>query len=176
MAKQIRRPPQPSRAYQDLKGTVLANLSAAQYDEIIEAAYIEETNSQLLQDIATIGGPKQSPGGPRAGTTKVVAAGKTDTGAFAFYQPSQGETWLLEEVTVEATTSGTYTIAVELDVDGVSMAIIPTSSKTDSFLLFSQAYGWPSANFYLDENTKINVTLGGTFSGISIKALMTRYR
>ena len=42
MAKEIRRPPKPSRAYQDLKGTVLANLSAPQYDEIIEAAYIEE--------------------------------------------------------------------------------------------------------------------------------------
>lgn len=176
MTKSWTRAPRKSRAFQDLKGTVARNLSADQYDQIIEAAYLEETNRELLQDVALIGGSKQSPGGPRAGTSKVESVGKSDTGAFAFFQPVQGEVWLLEEITVEATTTGTWTIAVELDVDGVGMTLIPTSSKTDTFLLFSQAYGWPTANFYLDENTKINITLGGTFSGISIKALMTRYR
>jgi len=176
MTKSWRRQPGRSRAFQDLKGTVARNLSADQYDQIVEAAYLEETNRELLKDISLIGGSKQSPGGPRAGTSKVEVAGKTDTGGFAFYQPSQGEVWLLEEITVEAVTSGTWTIAVELDVDGVSMTIIPTSSKTDTFLLFSQAYGWPTANFYLDENTKMNITLGGSFSSVSIKALLTRYR
>jgi hypothetical protein len=159
-----------------MTGTTASSMTADQYDELASSIYLEPANVEALNDLSVISGSKQSPGGPRAGTSKVEAVGKSDTGGFAFYQPSQGEVWLLEEITVEAVTSGTWTIAVELDVDGVGMTIIPTSSKTDTFLLFSQTYGWPTANFYLDENTKVNITLGGSFSSISIKALMTRYR
>ncbi len=174
--KQIRRAPPPSRAFTDLKGSTAADLTAAQYDQIIADAYLEESNRQDLLDLALVAGPKQSAGGPRAGTSQVVQAGKTDTGAFAFFQAAQGEVWILEEMTLEAATSGSYTLSLSLEVEGASMTIIPTGSKTDSFLLFSQAYGWPTTNFYLDENVKIGIELGGSFSSISINALMTRFR
>jgi len=173
--KQLSRPKK-SRAFQDLKGTVARNLSADQYDQIVEAAYLEETNRELLQDVALIGGSKQSPGGPRAGTSEIVEVGAGDTGTFVFFQASQGEVFLFEEMTIEATTSGTWTLAIQLEVGAESMTIIPTTSKTDTFLLASSAFGFPTANMYLDENVKINITLGGSFSAITVRALMTRYR
>jgi hypothetical protein len=176
MAKEIRRPPPPTRAFQDLKGTVAANLSVDQYDQLVSDAYLEESNMKLLQDIDLIGGSKQSSGGPRAGSSQVVSVGADDTGSFVFYQASEGEVWLLEAMTIEATTSGTWTLAVELNVGTESMTIIPTTSKTDTFLYLNSVFGWPTANTYLDENTKIGITLGGSFSGITVRALMTRYR
>jgi len=174
--KEIRRPSPPSRAFQDLKGTVARNLSADQYDKLVEEAYLEESNASLLKDIELIGGSKQSSGGPRAGTSKIVEVGTGDTGTFAFFQASQGEVFLLEEMTIEAATSGTWTLSVQLEVGADSMTIIPTTSKTDTFLLMSSAFGFPTANMYIDEDVIINITLGGSFSGITVRALMTRYR
>jgi len=174
--KEIRRPPPPSRAFQDLKSTVAANLSVDQYDKIIEAAYLEAGNLELLQDISRIGEAKQGPGPPRAGSSKVVTVAKGDTGGFAFFQPNQGEVWLLEEMTAIADTSFSWTLSLELDVDGVGMTIISTRSTADTFLLFSEAFGWPTSATYLDSNTKMNMTLGGSFTSVSIYALMTRFR
>ena len=174
--KQLSRPPRTSRAFQDLKSTVAADLTVDQYDKIMAEAYLQESNLELLENISRIAESKQGPGPPRAGSSKVITVAKGDTGGFAFFQPSQGEVWLLEEMTSIAVTSGSWTMSLELEVDGVGMTIIPTQSKTDTFLLFSQAYGWPTANFYLDENTKMNIELGGTFTSVSFFALMTRYR
>jgi len=174
--KQLARPPRPSRAFQDLKSTVASDLSVDQYDKIIEAAYLQEGNLELLEDISRIGQAKQGPGPPRAGSSKVVTVAKEDSGGFAFYQPSQGEVWLLEEMTAIAVTSGSWTMSLELAVGAESMTIIPTQSKTDTFLLFTQAFGWPSSATYLDSNTKMNMALGGSFTSVSIFALMTRYR
>jgi hypothetical protein len=174
--KQIRRDPPPSRAFTDLKGTVAANLTANQYDQIISDAYLEETNRQDLQDLALVAGPKQSPGGPRAGTTKLVQDSASDTGSRVVFTPSQGEVWLLEEVVTATATSGTWTLAIDLIVSGATMPILPTTNKTDTFLMWSSAFGFPTANFYLDENCTVFITLGGSFSNSTTTLLLTRYR
>ena len=166
----------PSRAFQDLKGTVAASLSAEQYDELVESAFIEPSNTQLLQDIALVGGSKQGPGGPRAGTSKVIEDAATDTGSRVLFTASAGEVFLFEEMTMAAVTTGTWTLALDMIVGGVTMPIIPTTSKTDTFLRMSQAFGWPTANMYLDENVVLFITLGGTFDSVTSRLLMTRYR
>jgi len=176
MAKNVARPKPPSRVFSDLKGIVASQLKPDAYDTILEAAYLEEPNRELIQDIQLIGGPKQGPGPPKADSSKVITVGKEDSGGFEFYQPNDGEVWLLEEMTAIAVTSGSWTLSLELDVDGVGMTIIPTQSKSDTFLLFSQAFGWPTSATYLDSNTKMNMALGGSFTSVSIFALMTRYR
>lgn len=168
-----------SRAFNDLKGTVAANLSAAQYDELVGAAFIEESNTQLLKDISLVGGSKQSPGGPRAGTSKVVVDVANDTGSRVIFIPSQGETWLLQEMVMTADTSGTWTFNLDYVVTEetqITIPIIPTTSKTDTHLLMSKAFGWPTANTYLDENTTVFMTFGGSFTSINIYLLLTRYR
>jgi hypothetical protein len=173
--KQLSRPKR-SRAFQDLKGTVAQNLSADQYDQIVEAAYLEETNRELLNDISLIGGSKQSPGGPRAGTSKVIEDAATDTGSRVLFTANTGEVFLFEEMTMAVVTTGTWTLALDMIVGGITMPIIPTTSKTDTFLLMSQAFGWPTANMYLDENVTLFITLGGTFDSVTSRLLMTRYR
>ena len=176
MAKEIRRPPPPSRAFEDLKGVTAATLTATDYDELISKAFLEKTNTELLQDIALIGASKQSPGGPRAGTSTVEIHATGDTGQFAFFQPSTGEVFLLEEMTLEVDTSGSWTLAMTMEIDGETMNMIPTTSKTDTFIRMSSTFGFPTANMYLDENVKISFTLGGSFTTVTVRAWMTRYR
>jgi hypothetical protein len=174
--KQIRRSPKPSRAFTDLKGSTAADLTADQYDQIVADAYLEEANRQDLLDLALVAGSKQSPGGPRAGTSKLVQDSASDTGSRVLYTPSQGEVWLLEEIVTATTTSGTWSLAIDLIVGGATMPILPTTNKTDTFLMWSSAFGFPTANFYLDENCTIFITLGGSFSNSTTSILLTRYR
>ena len=176
MTKNVARPLPPSRAFKDLKGVVASQLGPDAYDTILEAAYLEEPNRELVQDIQLIGQPKQSPGSPRAGTSKIVVDSTDDTGARVIFTPSQGEVWLLEEMLMTADTTGTWTFSVDLIVPPYSMPIFPTTSKTDTHLRFGSAFGWPNSNTFLDENTTVFVTFTGSFTSINTYLLLTRYR
>jgi len=166
----------PSRAFSDLKGVVAANLTAGEYDALLTDAYLESNNRELVQDIQLIGQAKQGPGSPKAGTSKVVVDSTNDTGARVIFTPSQGEVFLLEEMLMTADTTGTWTFSLDLVVPPFSMPIFPTTSKTDTHLRFGSAFGWPNSNTFLDENTTVFVTFGGSFTSINTYLLLTRYR
>ena len=170
------RTPPASRAFEDLTDTVASELTAEQYDLLAEKAYLEHSNIGLLKDIELVGRMKQGPSGPRAGTSKVVEDAAADTGSRVLFTASAGEVFLFEEVTMAVVTTGTWTLALDMIVGGITMPIIPTTSKTDTFLRMSQAFGWPTANMYLDENVVLFITLGGTFDSVTSRLLMTRYR
>ena len=177
LAKQIRRPERPTRAFDVLKTVKVNDLTPGDLDGLIDKVFLQDGNSRLLDDIRRIGMEKQSPGGPKCGGSQISRYSFTDTGSADIFQPDTGTVWMLQQFMIEFSSSSTYTYSITLEVDGISMPIVGTTSKSGNGLLnVGDIHDFPDSNFFLDSNCKIQVETGGSFSSITTSLMMTRWR
>lgn len=178
MTKQLRRPAPPSRALTDLKGKTLKDITSDDYDTLVSSAFLEESNQDLLKDISLIAASKQSPSGSKAGTSKIVVEAYSDTGDATVYQPSEGEVWILQEISLSiVNTSGSpANVSIGLEAGGTSMQASSTITTSSSQNYNSAALSFPNTTFSLDENTKITISKSGSFTEIGIFLHVVRVR
>ena len=178
MTKQLRRPAPPSRALSDLKGKTLKDITSDDYDSLVSTAFLEESNLDLLKDIALVSNSKQSPSGSMAGTSKIVVKAFSDTGDVTVYQPDEGQVWILQEISLSiVNTSGSPAIvSIGLEAGGNSMQASSTISTSSSQNYNSQALTFPNTTFSIDENTKITISKTGSFTEIGIFLHLVRVR
>ena len=178
MTKQVRRPAPPSRAFSDLKGKTLKDITTDDYDSLVASAFLEESNVDFLKDIALIAESKQSPSGSKAGSSKIVVKAFSDTGDSTVYQPSEGEVWVLQEISLSiVNTSGSPAIvSIGLEAGGNSMQASSTISSSSSQNYNSDALSFPNTTFSIDENTKITISKTGSFTEIGIFLHLVRVR
>jgi hypothetical protein len=173
LAKTLRRPPPPSRAFTDLKGKTLKELTPDDYDSLISETYLEKENHDLINDISLIAGSKQSPSGPMAGGSKIVSQAYTDTGDVNVYQPDAGQVWILQDVSIVVVSSGSST--VQLGMNG-TMAVSKSLTLSGGGSIIQDDLKFPKSTFYMDENTYLTLSKTGSFSEIAIHLLLLRVR
>ena len=176
MTKQVRRPASPSKALSDLKGKTLKNITTDDYDKLVSNAFLEESNENFLKDISMIASSKQSPSGSMAGSSKIVVKAFTDTGDETVFQPSLGEVWILQEISVTIVTISSTTVSIGLEAGGNSMQASSTVTTAANRNYNSAELAFPNTTFSIDENTKITISKTGSFSEIGIFLHLVRVR
>ena len=174
--KQISRFPPVTRAFRDLKGKKMNEISVEEYDSLVDAAFMQPSNKELMEDLSIIGSVKQSSSGPRAGGSKIVSVEYSDTGTVTVFTPSQGEVWILQEISLAVATSSSSTFAIILSAGGNSMQASADVTTSGNRNFNSGDLGFPNTTFYVDENTSIQIGKTGSFSTVGVHLMLTRVR
>ena len=174
--KQISRIPAVTRAFRDLKGKTMNEISVEEYDSLVDAAFMQPSNKELMEDLKIIGSIKQSSSGPRAGGSKIVSKEYDDAGDAMLFAPGLGEVWILQEISLVVATSSTSTFSISLAAGGNSMQASQTVSTTSNVKFNSVDLGFPNTTFYVDENTSIWLNKTGSFSTVGAHLMLTRVR
>lgn len=173
-------PPEESQIYTDLKGVVLADLTADQFDQLRDRLFSEGVNGteDEYRRLILLGqaGQKISSSGPIPGTSRVIetpygSSHTPDDGAYySILTPAKGEVYELGGMFVYSATGLTgYDVAIKDTVSG-NRIIIADGSSGD---VFDNGF----SPFYFDENTVLQVNPKGTLSSdTSINTYVIRVR
>ena len=174
--KQLRRP-QKSAVFQKLSNKKLMQLTPDDIDSVSKDAFIESGNQSMISDLSNVMNFSQSPGGPKSASSKIVSYTFTDTGRAEIFKADPGEVWLLQFMAMTFTSSSSYTYSINLNTDSEDMLVVGLTSKSgDGFLNVSKQHGFPDSSFYLDENTALEVIMGGSFTSVVVQLHLTRWR
>jgi len=174
--KQISRTPPVTRAFRDLKGKTLSEISVEEFDSLVDAAFMQPSNKELMEDLSIIGSIKQSSSGPRAGSSKIESKEYDDTGDRMLFAPSNGEVWILQASSIAVATSSSSTFSIYL-VNGSSNMQASSEVTTSSDKVYTSAdLNFPTTTFYLDENTSVWISKTGSFSTVGVHLMLTRVR
>jgi hypothetical protein len=182
-------PPEESQIYTDLKGVVLADLTADQFDQLRERLFSEGVNGtedeyrrlRLLGQAAQ----KISSSGPIPGSDSVISVNSdTNNAIIKIKEPSKGEVWQLSSGSWTGSgISGTicyYLLAanqssnIDAGTDRSAASILVEYCATAGNGVLNEET--PFGEIYVGENTGLYVQAVGTFSDIDFKFLMNRVR
>lgn len=113
MIKQVRRPKAPTKIYQDLSSTKVADLTIDDYNKLISESYLEKENVEFLEDLATVIQFQEKPRGLQL--VKVEQSGLVNSSSLVtLLEIPAGKTYDIQVVCAIAT-SGDSTISYVLD-------------------------------------------------------------
>lgn len=113
MTKNLRRPAPPTRIFNDLSGTKIADVTIDDYNKLIEQSYLEKENIEFLDDLAKVIQFQEKPRGLQL--VQVVQTGIVDSSSYVtLLEIPAGKTYDIQVVCAIATT-GTCTITYALD-------------------------------------------------------------
>jgi len=119
MSKNWSRAPKPSTVFTNLKNKTIAEINSDDYDEIIANAYIQQSNVDMLSDLAAVIKFQEKPRGLQL--TQVTQSGAVDSSSHVdLLVIPAGTTYDIQAVTMHQT-SGSGTAAIDYTVDGIQL-------------------------------------------------------
>jgi len=110
-----------STVFSNLKNKTLAQITSDDYDKLIQNTYIEESNSEMLADLAAIIRFQEKPRGLQL--TRVTQSGAvSDATHVDLLEVPAGVTYDIQAVTMISTT-GTGTATTDYSIDGIDVGL-----------------------------------------------------
>ncbi len=123
-----------NRMFRDFVGKdVLDGITSDNFDSLRENAFITPENMEFMRDMLTVGwiSGQISSSGPMPGTGSIKSTGDTeDTGNITVFQPSAGEVYRLQTISVDPSGSGTKRVIGYLYDGTTSTEIFDTGNFT----------------------------------------------
>ena len=115
--KQIRRPPKPTTVFSNLKNKTIQQITSEDYDQLVAQTYIQDSNIQMLKDLAEVIKFQEKPKGLQL--TQVTQSGIVNSGTHVdLLEIPAATTYDIQAVTM-ISTSGTGTATIDYSVDGI---------------------------------------------------------
>tara|TARA_Y100000310_G_scaffold207860_1_gene208390 strand:- start:458 stop:997 length:540 start_codon:yes stop_codon:yes gene_type:complete len=128
--KNLSRKPRPSTVFTNLKNKTIAQLSSDDYNQLVRDAYIEESNLEMLSDLAAVVKFQEKPRGLQL--TQVTQSGSVNSSTHVdLLVVPAATTYDIQAVTMIAT-SGSGTATVDYTVDGIVLGL-DFLLKTETF-------------------------------------------
>ena len=181
-------PPEEYQIYTDLKGVVLADLTADQFDQLRERLFSEGVNGteDEYRRLVLLGqaGQKLSSSGPIPGTGIVTDLDQTDQNIIVIKEPAKGEVWMVTGGSCTGTgISGSvcYHLLTANQSDNIEGST--DRSKATLQVEVCNTAGQQPLNetvpfgpVIIDENVGLYAQATGTFTNIAWKITMFRVR
>lgn len=114
MTKQLRRPKQPTKIFQDMSSTKIADLTIDDYNKLISESYLEKENIEFLDDLAKVIQFQEKPRGLQLVKYQGSAAVNSSSYVTLLEVPA-GKTYDIQIVTMIATSSADCVISYYID-------------------------------------------------------------
>jgi len=114
MTKSVRRPKQPTKIFQDLSSTKIADLTIDDYNKLISESYLEKDNIEFLDDLAKVIQFQEKPRGLQLVKYQGSAAVNSSSYVTLLEVPA-GKTYDIQIVTMIATSSADCVISYAID-------------------------------------------------------------
>ena len=114
MSKSVRRPKQPTKIFQDLSSTKIADLTIDDYNKLIAESYLEKDNIEFLDDLAKVIQFQEKPRGLQLVKYEGSAAVNSSSYVTLLEVPA-GKTYDIQIVTMIATSSADCVISYAID-------------------------------------------------------------
>ena len=114
MTKQLRRPKQPTKIFQDMSSTKIADLTIDDYNKLISESYLEQENIEFLDDLAKVIQFQEKPRGLQLVKYQGSAAVNSSSYVTLLEVPA-GKTYDIQIVTMIATSSADCVISYYID-------------------------------------------------------------
>jgi hypothetical protein len=114
LTKQLRRPKQPTKIFQDMSSTKIADLTIDDYNKLISESYLEQENIEFLDDLAKVIQFQEKP----RGLQLVKYQGSTAVNSSSYVtllEVPAGKTYDIQIVTMIATSSADCVISYYID-------------------------------------------------------------
>jgi len=181
-------PPEESQIYTDLKGVVLSDLTADQFDQLRDRLFSEGVNGteDEYRRLVLLGqaGQKLSSSGPIPGTGVVTDLDVTDDNIIVIKKPGKGEVWCVTGGSITGTgVSGNP--CYHLMTANQSDSIEGTTDRSKACLQVEVCStagqaplneNVPFGDIYIDENVGLYAQAQGTFTSIAWKITLFRVR
>ena len=130
MSQKEYRPKPTSTVFSNLKNKTIAEISSDDYDELIRNAFIEESNINMLSDLAAVVKFQEKPRGLQLTQVTQSGAVNSSTHVDLLVVPAS-TTYDIQAVTM-ISTSGSGTATVDYTVDGIDLGL-DYLLKTETF-------------------------------------------
>jgi len=114
LTKQLRRPKPPSKIFQDMSSTKIADLTIDDYNKLIAESYLEKDNIEFLDDLAKVIQFQEKPRGLQLVKYEGSAAVNSSSYVTLLEVPA-GKTYDIQIVTMIATSSADCVISYAID-------------------------------------------------------------
>jgi len=114
LTKQLRRPKQPTKIFQDMSSTKIADLTIDDYNKLISESYLEQENIEFLDDLAKVIQFQEKPRGLQLVKYQGSAAVNSSSYVTLLEVPA-GTTYDIQIVTMIATSSADCVISYYID-------------------------------------------------------------